>query len=145
MQTFHMWLLPQAVINYWSNRHMMVVAVTLAVAVVVVKNCDFTQAAPWILSCYIFPCEIFVFTCLKMVWKWAETSSIHAKCTSSFKSFFKFNGLRVVYLVVETTGWLPWKADVWSFRGSDCNTDQYLANAKVMERLRGSKKTAHKF
>jgi hypothetical protein len=32
-----------------------------------VKNGNCTQAAPWILSCYICPCEIFVSTCLIMV------------------------------------------------------------------------------
>jgi len=35
--------------------------------------------------------------------------------------------------------------DVQSFRGADCDTDHYLAVAKVRERLTVSKKVAHKF
>jgi len=32
-----------------------------------VKNGECTQAAPWILSCYIFPCEIFALIYMTMV------------------------------------------------------------------------------
>jgi hypothetical protein len=35
--------------------------------------------------------------------------------------------------------------DVQSFRGADCDTDQYLVVAKIRERLAVSKQTMHKF
>jgi len=41
--------------------------------------------------------------------------------------------------------WHSSMLDVQSFRGADCNTDHYLAVAKLRERLAVSEQAAHKF
>ena len=49
------------------------------------KNGDCKGAPPWILSCYIFLCEICGLTCLMMVWERAATCTMRVTAQLSFK------------------------------------------------------------
>jgi hypothetical protein len=50
----------------------------------------------------------------------------------------------IVHLLIDRS-WLSSIIDVQSFRGADCDTEHYLAVAKVRERLVVSKQRAQKF
>jgi hypothetical protein len=63
---------------------------------------------PWILSCYVFLCDIFVLTRLMMAWERAKTCRIHVKTQLNFKyTCVVFKRISVVYLAVNAMGWLP--------------------------------------
>jgi hypothetical protein len=59
----------------------------------------------WILSCYIFLCEIFTLTCRMMSSERAEASSILVKVQLNFKQTCVVDRISAVYLIINITGW----------------------------------------